>query len=349
MRIGLALAAGGSVGVAYHGAVLSALEQATGWDPRAAEILVGTSAGSITSAMLRAGVPAGDLARISEDEELSEEGFKLAAVGRPHRPRPTPLDALAFRPVADPVALLHNLTRPWAVSPRALKALAVAALPGGGVSTDAISSGIEAVYAGRWPDRPMWLCSYDLRAGRRVVFGQAGAPPATVGRAVAASCAIPMYFRPVTIGGRRYVDGGVHSMVNLDLLAGQDLDLVVAISPMSQAAAWGALSPAMLMRQPLRSRLRAEVDALKGTGVPVVAIQPGRTVTSVMGLNPMDAARRGVVSRTTRDGVLRWLRDGIEGRHLARILESAAGADRTGHRDDGGERGMDAGMGAGLG
>lgn len=321
MRIGLALAAGGSVGVAYHGAVLSALEEATGWDPRRADVLIGTSAGSITSAMLRAGVPARDLARISEGEGLSEEGSRLAEVGRPHRPRPSAADALAFRPVADPVALIRGLSRPWATSPRAL---ALAALPAGGVSTDPISGGIDAVFEGGWPDRHLWLCSYDLRAGRRVVFGRPGGPPATVGQAVAASCAIPMYFRPVVIGGRRYVDGGVHSMVNLDLMADHDLDLVVAVSPMSQAAPWGAASPAMLMRQPLRSRLRAEVDALKRTGVPVVAIQPGRTVTSVMGLNPMDAARRGVVSRAARDGVRRWLRDGVEGRHLARILRQAA-------------------------
>jgi NTE family protein len=323
VRIGLALAAGGSVGVAYHGAVLAALEEETGWDPRRADVLVGTSAGSVSSAMLRAGVPASDLARISEGEELSEEGRRLAEIGRPHRPRPTPWDALAFRPVSDPVGLLRGLTRPWAAS---AKALILAALPSGGISTDALSGGIDTVYGDSWPERPLWLCSYDLRAGRRVVFGRPGNPPARVGQAVAASCAIPMYFRPVVIGGRRYVDGGVHSMVNLDLLADRDLglDLVLAVSPMSQAAAWGAVSPAMLMRQPLRARLGTEVAALKRTGVPVVAIQPGRTVTSVMGINPMDAARRGIVSRATREGVSRWLRDGTEGRQLARILRQAA-------------------------
>jgi NTE family protein len=283
--------------------------------------MVGTSAGSVTTAMLRAGVPAGDLARISEGLPLSPEGARLAAVGRPRRPRPTGQDALAFRPVSDPAALIRGLSRPWAASP---KALALAAMPAGGISTRPISDGIDAVYCGRWADRPLWLCSYDLRAGRRVVFGQEGAPEATVGQAVAASCAIPMYFRPVTIGGRRYVDGGVHSMINLDLVARCDLDLVVAVSPMSQAAAMGAVSPAMLMRQPMRARLRAEVEQLKRAGVPVVAIQPGRSVTAVMGLNPMDAARRGEVSKATRAGVRRWLRDGIEGRHLARILRSAA-------------------------
>ena len=323
MRIGLVLAAGGSVGIAYHGGVLAALEEATGWDPRTAEILVGTSAGSVTSAMLRAGVPAGDLARASEGRPLSPEGLRLAERGRPRSPRPSRSHALSFRPVADPIGLIRGLSQPWAVSP---KALALAALPAGGIPTEPISDGIDAVYGGRWADRPLWLCSYDLRAGRRVVFGQPGAPEATVGQAVAASCAIPMYFRPVTIGGRRYVDGGVHSMINLDLVADAGLDLVVAVSPMSQAAAWGVAGPSALLRQPLRARLQAEVAALKRRGVPVVAIQPGRSVTAVMGPNPMDAARREVVSRAAREGVRRWLRDGLDGRHLARALREAAGS-----------------------
>jgi NTE family protein len=318
------LAAGGSVGVAYHGAVLAALQEATGWDPQQADVMVGTSAGSLTAAMLRAGVPATDLANISEGSPLSPDGERLAALGRPHRPRPTPADALRFRPVGDPGAVVHALTHPCSMS---VRALAIAALPAGGISTDAISGGIDAVFDGAWPDRPLWICSYDLRGGRRVVFGREGGPAASVGQAVAASCAIPMYFRPVQIGDRRYVDGGVHSMVNLDLVADEGLDLVIAVSPLSQAAAWGAISPSVLMRQPLRARLQAEVNALKRTGVPVVAIQPGRSITSAMGLNPMDAARRGVVSRATRAGVRRWLKDGVEGRHLVQILRSVAGTE----------------------
>lgn len=324
MRIGLVLAAGGSVGVAYHGAVLAALEAETGWDPRTADLMVGTSAGSVSAAVLRAGVPAPDLARISEDEELSEEGARLAATGRPRRPRPSPLHALSFRPVADPCAVVDSVTRPSRAN---LRRMLIAALPAGGIPTEAISSGIDAVYDGRWPERPLWLCAWDLRAGRREVFGRPGAPPATVGAAVAASSAIPAYFRPVAIGGRRYVDGGVHSMINLDLVADAGLDLVIAVSPLSSAARWPAPSLVSVMRQPLRAQLRAEVERLRATGVPVVAVQPGRSVAAAMGLNPMDAARRGAVSRATRAGVRRWLREGTEGRRLARILTSVAAAD----------------------
>jgi NTE family protein len=320
VRIGLVLAAGGSVGVAYHGAVLSALATETGWDPRQAELMIGTSAGSLTAALLRAGVPAPDLARISEGEPLSEEGARLAAAGRPHRPRPRPADLLAARPVGDWRAVVGGLTRPGS---RSWRALVLAALPAGGIPTEAISEGIDALYQGGWPAAPLWVCAYDIRAGRRVVFGRAGAPPARVGQAVAASCAIPAYFRPVDIGGRRYVDGGAWSMVNLDLAAGAGLDLVVAVSPLSQAGTL-TLSPAAWMRAPLRARLRAEVRALSDTGVPVVAVEPGRHVAAAMGLNPMNAARRQAVSQATREGVTRWLRDHQQGRHLARLLRAEA-------------------------
>ena len=318
------LAAGGSVGVAYHGAVLATLSEVTGWDPRRSELVIGTSAGSVTGAVLRAGVPAGDLARISEGEPLSAEGTRLAASGRPRRPRPSASDALAFRPVADWVGFVHALTHPFS-HPR--RGLLVAAMPAGGIPTSAISEGIDAIYGTKWPDRTLWLCSYDLRAGRRVVFGRPGSPDASVGQAVAASCAIPSYFQPVVIGDRRYVDGGVHSMTNLDLAGETDVDLVVVVAPMSQAGAAIRLgvSPFNLMRGPLRARLRVEMAALKRKGVPVVAIQPGRQVAAAMGPNPMDAARRADVSRAGRQEVRRWLAQGVHGRRLAGLLTEAAG------------------------
>jgi len=55
-RIGLVLGAGGSVGHAYHAGVLAAIAEATGWSPNSAELIVGTSAGSLVAALLRAGL-----------------------------------------------------------------------------------------------------------------------------------------------------------------------------------------------------------------------------------------------------------------------------------------------------
>ena len=304
MRIALVLGAGGSVGVAYHGAVLSALQEVTGWDPRRASIVIGTSAGAITASILRAGVPADDLKRISEGEPLSDEGARLADLGRPHRPRPSASHILQFRPMADPGAIIHAVSHLRSHPGRGLVA---AILPGGGIPTDAISAGIDAVYDGSWPSDPLWICAVDLRGGRRVVFGRADAPVVTVGVAVAASSALPGYFKPVSIHGRRYVDGGVRSMVNVDLQTGRDLDLVIVSSPMSQSRLLPAIAADTFMRQSIKAQLRVEANQLRRKGVPVVAVEPGRRVASAMGLNPMDARRRGGVSRATRAGVRRWM------------------------------------------
>ncbi|HEX6395116.1 MAG TPA: patatin-like phospholipase family protein [Acidimicrobiales bacterium] len=318
MRVGIVLAAGGSVGVAYHGAVLSAIEEATGWDPRTAEIVVGTSAGSITAAMLRAGLPAADLRAISEDKPLSPAGARLADVGRPHRPRTQAAQFFGMRPVADPVAVMRAFTRRSVPNPMALIA---AMLPAGRVSTAAISSGINSVFADGWPDDPMWICAVDLRNGKRVVFGKAGSPPSDVGDAVAASCAIPGYFEPVRIDGRRYVDGGVRSMVNLDLVGGPGLDLVIVSSPMTQQAGRMRFGAGRMIRQLLSAQLEREVSALRRTGVPVISVEPDQRVAVAMGMNPMDARLRGPVSRVTHDSVGAWLhRRGSEGYQLAQML-----------------------------
>jgi NTE family protein len=200
----------------------------------------------------------------------------------------------------------------------------VPALPAGGIPTAAISTGINTLFAGGWPDDPLWICAVDMRTGQRVVFGAPGSPDAPVGSAVAASAAIPSYFAPVSINGRRYVDGGVNSLVNLDLVAERGLDLVVVSSPLSHASPvpWPAASTPM--RQLLRARLRVEVAAVRRAGPPVVVIEPGRRVSAAMGLNPMDARRRGAVSRATTEAVGDWLARGVTGRRLAEALRGVA-------------------------
>jgi NTE family protein len=317
----MVLGAGGSVGVAYHGAVVAALEDATGWDPRSAAVIVGTSAGAITAAMLRAGVPAADLARISEGKPLSEEGAYFARIGRPRRPRPHPSDFLRVRPMADPAAMVHALTHPLGHSAAALIA---AVMPAGGIPTHRISTGVNTVFAGAWPSDPLWLCAVNLREGKRVVFGQPGAPPAPVGTAVAASAAIPGYFQPVTVEGHRYVDGGVHSMVNVDLVAGLGLDLVLVSAPMSDASRRPSFAPDSFWRLVLRARLHAELGALRHTATEVAVIEPNRRVIMAMGFNPMDARRRGPVSRATTQSIHEWLTTTTEGVHVASMLRRAA-------------------------
>src|SRR5581483_1137813 len=107
----------------------------------------------------------------------------------------------------------------------------------------------------------------DYRSARRVAFGRAGSPPAKLPDAVAASCAIPGFYRCVQIGGRQYVDGGVYSTSNLDVLRAEQLDLVIALNPMSSLHASDprTLSQrvALQMRQAAGRRLGHEAKRLR--------------------------------------------------------------------------------------
>ena len=194
--------------------------------------------------------------------------------------------------MAAPGALLQAARQPWRVRPGALVA---AVLPAGTVSTESIAGGVGGLFRDGWPAAPTWVCAVRLDAATRVVFGREGAPEAGVGEAVAASCAIPGWFAPVEIDGVRYVDGGVHSPTNLDLVGGLGLDLVVVSSPMSAAGRAPALRPDQAIRTFTRAQLDAEAVRVRRRGTPVVAFQPTPDDRDVMGIDAMDAGRRAAV------------------------------------------------------
>jgi NTE family protein len=298
VRIGLVLGAGGAVGHAYHAGVLAGLGEGTGWDPRSAEMVVGTSAGSVVGALLRAGASAPDIAARSTGSELSEEGQRLAAradAARNHESS-IPSRAARRRPlagVAAPGALLRAALQPWNARAGALIA---AALPEGRVPTELVAAGLRRLFTG-WPEQALWINALDLERGRRVTFGRGDSPHTDVATAVAASCAIPSFFAPVTIGGVRYVDGGVHSPTNADLLAGLGLDLVVISSPMSVARTSLRLAPDQPTRRLARYRLVREVARIRKAGTPVLTFQPTDEDLALMGLNAMDPSRSGDVTR----------------------------------------------------
>jgi NTE family protein len=310
-RIGLVLGAGGVTGGAFHAGALAALEEATGWDPRDAEVVVGTSAGSVLAASLRAGLSASDMAARAEGRPLSAEGRQVlqAVEGTPpSTPRPPP-ESFRWGPPASPGVLLGAARAPWAVRPTSLVA---GLLPEGQISTADISANVEALLGDRWPSRPMWITAVDLANGRLTVFGRNGAPAAEPGPAVAASCAIPGFFAPVIIGGRRYVDGGAHSLTNAAQLAGTGLDLVVVSSPMSQSpaptggyrAAGGRVWYLPVLRQVARGQLAVEALALRARGIPVLGLQPTVADQLAMGANPMSWRKRATVARQVRESTL---------------------------------------------
>ena len=200
---------------------------------------------------------------------------------------------------AGPGALLRAMTRPWDVR---VGSLAAALLPAGTVPNDFIARSFDTAYREGWPREALWICAVRLADGQRVVFGHDDVP-ARVGDAVAASCAIPGYFRPVTIGGSRYVDGGAHSLTNVGLLAGLGLDVVVVSAPMSVHRADRRAGPDVALRQAAGLQLRQELRAVRRGGTTVVTFEPTADDVRVMGVNAMDQQRRPAVVAQVRESV----------------------------------------------
>ncbi len=154
-------------------------------------------------------------------------------------------------------------------------------------------------------------CDHDT--GRRVAFGRDGAPPASLADAVAASCAIPGFYRPVEIGGRRYVDGGVASTSNLDVLADQGLDLVICLNPTSSLHAPQPRTLAeratAVLRQASGRRLGNEAKRVRASGTEVILIQPTVQDLDAMGTNLMSGKRRHQVIQAAVQSVTSHLRE----------------------------------------
>jgi NTE family protein len=165
----------------------------------------------------------------------------------------------------------------------------------------------------------------DYRTGRRVPFGRAGSPAAELADAVAASCAIPGFYRPVEIGGCTYVDGGVRSPSNLDVLREERLDFVLALNPMSSLDGSSATGVGERLSARMRTdagrRLGSEAKRLREAGVEVVLLQPTADDLRVMGSNLMNRRRRPEVVKTAVRTVTEKLRQTPLGERLAEVLE----------------------------
>ena len=214
-----------------------------------------------------------------------------------------------------------SLARPYRYSPAAVLAGWV---PRGLVSTEPLKETIRAVAGDGWAPHPgLLVMACDYRTGRRVAFGDEDAPPAALADAVAASCAIPGFYRPVVIGGRRYVDGGVASTSNLDVLADRELDLVICFNPLSSLHAPQQRRigdrVAGVLRQESGRRLGREAKRLRAAGTEVVLIQPTIHELDAMGTNLMSGRRRNQVIEVAVETVGRHLRERDTRVRLARL------------------------------
>jgi NTE family protein len=324
-RIGLVLGAGGVLGGAWLVGALHAIATESGWDPGSADYIVGTSAGSMVGALVASGVPPWFMVAHSAGESFdgltdangqaaSEADRGAGAIFRIDRA------GLALGPGSWRLALA-SLARPYRHAPAAVVS---AWLPRGLISTEPIKDIVRRACSDRWAPHPnYWAMALDFTTGRRVAFGRWGSPPAELPDAVAASCAIPGFYRPVDINRRPYVDGGVRSTSNLDVLRDEQLDLVLALNPMSSLHQGAPRTlgerMALPMRQTAGRRLGSEAKRLRERGIEVLLVQPTVHDLDAMGGNLLNARRRNQVVETAVHTVTEHLRNSPLGERLAQL------------------------------
>ncbi|HET9690036.1 MAG TPA: patatin-like phospholipase family protein [Acidimicrobiales bacterium] len=271
MSRALVFGGGGPVGIGWESGLIAGLRDA-GVDITGADLVVGTSAGSVVGAALVAG-------------RDPEEAAALAGNGGAAAPE------ASGDPVADAAGLeaLMSTVAEAAGNPEAaervrarLGALALSA------ATVPESQWLDLfdTFAG-WPWPTGFACTaVDTATGQFRVWDETAGVPLQA--AVASSCAVPAVFPPVTIDGARYMDGGVRDMLNADVAAGHDTVVVVSCTLLEIPA--GLAPPAM---EAVFAATRAQIDGLRNAGSLVEVVVPGAEMLEVSGwgMNLMDFSR----------------------------------------------------------
>jgi NTE family protein len=299
VRRGLVLGAGGVLGASWTIGALAALQEQLDWDPRDADVLVGTSAGSVLASALGNGVGVSSLVD-HQRGVVSDDGPTLDY--DPHTDGGGSLPPLPRPGIGSARGVLRTALRPHRVPPMA--ALSTV-LPQGRGSLEPVGRLVDAVCPrGAWAaHHATWIVAMDYESGRRVVFGRDGAPHAGLRDAVQASCAIPGWYAPVRIGGRRYVDGGACSPTSVDVVRPLQLDEVVVLSPMTSLTYDSPTTVAGRLERRLRRlstrRVVRELKKVAATGTRVVFLGPTSEDLDVIGANLMDPRRRQRVLDTS--------------------------------------------------
>ncbi|MGY1744049.1 patatin-like phospholipase family protein [Blastococcus sp. SYSU D00695] len=252
----LVLGGGGITGIAWEIGVLAGLAEA-GVDLDGADLVVGTSAGSVVGAQVTSGT---DLAQLYARQLEPPSAERAARMTRMTVARYT-WEMLRSR-------------RDDAAFRRRVGALAMAAADAGRTPTEQQRLAVVAsrLVGTEWPDAPLVVTAVDAETGEFRTFDRDSGVPLL--HAVAASCAVPGVYPPTTIDGRRYIDGGMRSAANADLAEGYDR--VVVLAPIVRG-----------------SGLMAGVDAqVTGMVARVAVVSPDEASRRAIGANVLDPAAR---------------------------------------------------------
>jgi NTE family protein len=266
----LVLGGGGPVGIAWELGLAAGLEEG-GVRIVPASRIIGTSAGSFAGAALASGRPAEALVRAQVAQAERASAARDSDAKPPQAPDLGPLMRfMARRPAGRemPAELCAEIG-----------AFALAAKT---MSEDSfIASFGSLTSAGeKWP--PGFACTaVDAVDGSFHLWEEASG--VELGRAIASSCSVPGIFPPITIRGRRYIDGGMRSATNIDLAKGYERVLVIAVL-------------SNLAIDMMRAGIQREIDVLKAGGARVELIVPDVNCLAAFGNNLMDASRRGNVA-----------------------------------------------------
>ncbi len=301
-RTGLVLGAGGLLGAAWMTGALACLQGRLPCAAGDVDVIVGTSAGSVLAAALRCHAPVEEMMAWQRGEGTGILGESVALAARDGPLPPLPRWRFGSAGLAAATLLTPHRVPPWVG--------ACAWLPCGRGQHAAVRSLVSALHlrhqaqAGRvgpphWVGGRTWVAAVDYSTGKRVLFGQEGAPRASLPEAVVASCSIPGWYEPVIIGGRRYVDGGVRSATSLDVLRGTQVQDVYVLAPTASTEPDSPLLPYLWWerrrRQVITHGLLRQAEALRAQGKRVTVLTPGPRDLAAMGINLMDRRRTEAV------------------------------------------------------
>jgi NTE family protein len=279
----LVLAGGGLAGIAWETGILRGIADES---PRTAkallesDVLVGTSAGSTIAAQLGSGLGLDALF----DRQTTASSTELNPNVGAEEITELFLTAMSTR----------NTTTAEKLQKIGAVALSTATV------TEAVRRDVIAqrLPSHDWPDRVLRISAIDTATGELVTFDRNSG----VGLvdAVAASCAVPGVWPPVTIGDRRYMDGGVGSIVNLALA--NDCEIAVVLVPSGRS-----------VPSPFGGGAAEEVEASGGSTFGVFADDES---LAAFGRNPLDPACRTPSALAGRE----------QGRRIAADLADFLGA-----------------------